>query len=477
MNDPNGLVLFDGEYHLFYQYYPDGTKWGPMHWGHAVSADLLSWSDLPIALYPDAGGTIFSGSAIVDASDSSGFFGGRPGLVAFYTRARKAVDSDHYAQDQCLAYSSDRGRTWIKYEGNPIVPNPGLPDFRDPKVFYHTGTKRWVMVFSGGDRVFFYGSENLRDWKLLSELPAADPRGPLGPASCSGSCVWECPDLMRFPGAGKGGTELWLLKVSVSSGNPSGGSGEFCVFGDFDGERFAPLEGSPWFWLDHGQDGYACQSWHLPGSDRVVLIAWMSNVSYANEVPAGEDWRGIMSLPRELSVELRGDKLVLAQRLVPELERYAKPERVLFEGLLSRRVEVEFLSGPAELSLDAGALGGFSLELVSASGDALAVRIETRLGGESELVVDRSRVGLPFHPASTAVQRIPLGIEGIGDGLALFLDGPVLELFAASGARVASDFVFPTSPFTRVALEPLGEAGEVRLAARSFVPVMTRPRP
>ncbi len=231
MNDPNGMVYYEGEYHLFYQYYPEGNTWGPMHWGHAISTDLMHWEHLPIALYPDEHGLIFSGSAVVDWNNTSGFGeGDQPPLIAIFSyhdleKERAGLEDDF--QTQGIAYSNDKGRTWTKYEGNPVIANPGVRDFRDPKVIWHEETQRWVMVVTALDHLMIYGSENLKDWSLLSKF---------GKEVGSHDGVWECPDL--FPLKDENGKEHWVILQNMNPGNPNGGSGLQYFIGHFDGKEF-----------------------------------------------------------------------------------------------------------------------------------------------------------------------------------------------------------------------------------------------
>jgi fructan beta-fructosidase len=231
MNDPNGMVYYEGEYHLFYQYYPEATVWGPMHWGHAVSTDLVHWEHLPIALYPDEHGLIFSGSAVVDWKNTSGFGkSNEPPLVAIFTyhdmvKERAGLENDF--QTQGIAYSNDKGRSWTKYEGNPVIKNPGVRDFRDPKVFWHEDTRQWVMVVTALDHLKLYGSANLKEWSLMSEF---------GKGVGSHEGVWECPDL--FPLKDEKGKEYWVILQNMNPGNPNGGSGLQYFIGDFDGRKF-----------------------------------------------------------------------------------------------------------------------------------------------------------------------------------------------------------------------------------------------
>ncbi|WP_284284764.1 glycoside hydrolase family 32 protein [Portibacter lacus] len=230
MNDPNGMVYYEGEYHLFYQYYPDSTVWGPMHWGHAISEDLVHWEHLPIALFPDEHGLIFSGSAVVDWDNTTGFgVEGNPPLVAIFSyhdMEGERSGRDDY-QTQGIAYSNDKGRSWTKYEGNPVIGNPGVRDFRDPKVIWHKDSKQWIMAVAALDHLKFYGSPNLKDWTYLSEF---------GKELGSHDGVWECPDL--FPMKSDNGKEYWVLIENMNPGNPNGGSGTQYFIGQFDGVQF-----------------------------------------------------------------------------------------------------------------------------------------------------------------------------------------------------------------------------------------------
>ena len=232
MNDPNGMVYYDGEYHLFYQYYPDSTVWGPMHWGHAVSTDLTHWEHLPIGLYPDSLGYIFSGSAVVDWDNTSGLGkNGQPPMIAIFTHHDPIGEKEGRIdfQYQSIAYSNDKGRTWTKYEGNPVVSNPGIRDFRDPKVIWDAASEQWIMVFAAWDHVKFYGSKNLIDWQHLSDF---------GKEWGTHAGVWECPDL--FPMQVEGTNEQkWVLLVSINPGAFNGGSGTQYFVGHFDGQGFS----------------------------------------------------------------------------------------------------------------------------------------------------------------------------------------------------------------------------------------------
>ena len=322
MNDPNGMFFYEGEYHLFYQYYPDSTVWGPMHWGHAVSTDLVHWQHLPIALYPDSLGYIFSGSAVVDWKNTSGFGkNAQPPIIAIFTQHDMAGERAGRKDFQCqsIAYSNDRGRTWTKYEGNPVVPNTNnIRDFRDPKVTWDDASNQWVMVFAAFDHVKIWGSKDLKNWQHLSDW---------GKEYGAHSGVWECPDL--FPIAVEGTREKkWVLLQSLNPGGPNGGSGTQYFVGDFDGKKFTLdpdfepfVKKGTAIWLDHGRDNYAGVTWSdVPKEDgRRLYIGWMSNWDYAQVVPT-EVWRSATTLPRSLILKKTEEGYRIFLQPVKELE-------------------------------------------------------------------------------------------------------------------------------------------------------------
>src|SRR5690606_13223753 len=291
INDPNGMVYFAGTYHLFYQHYPDSTVWGPMHWGHATSTDLVHWKHQPIALYPDSLGYIFSGSAVVDSNNTSGFGkDGRIPLVAIFThhdpKAREAGKNNY--ENQSIAYSLDSGKTWTKYAHNPVVRNPGIVDFRDPKVTWYEPDKKWIMTLATKDRITFFSSKNLKEWTKESEF---------GEKLGVHTGVWECPDL--FP-MNYNGETIWILIVSIGDGGPNGGSATQYFTGHFDGQKFIASD-STIKWIDYGPDNYAGVTWSNTG-DRKIFLGWMSNWRYASRVPTVK-WRSAMTILRDLSLE------------------------------------------------------------------------------------------------------------------------------------------------------------------------------
>ena len=301
INDPNGMFFFNDQYHLYYQYHPKSNVWGPMHWGHAVSSDLITWKEQPIAMAPDELGYIFSGSAVVDTNNTSGFgTDSKVPVVAMYTSHdhKKATSNKIDVETQCIAYSLDEGLTFVKYEGNPVIENPEMRDFRDPKVFWNEEKNLWNMVLAANDKILFYKSENLKDWVLLSDF---------GQGIGAHGGVWECPDLFALKVQGTQAVK-WVLLVSIDAGGPNGGSATQYFIGDFNGEHFTldkefekELQIAQNFWVDFGRDNYAGVTWSNAQTKREgkYFVGWMSNWQYADKVPT-QAWRGTMTIPREL---------------------------------------------------------------------------------------------------------------------------------------------------------------------------------
>ena len=426
MNDPNGLVYYAGEYHLFYQY-----LW-PRHWGHAVSHNLVHWESLPIALAPDEHGDIWSGSVVVDEQDTSGFFGGQGGLVAIFTHQQKGT------QKQSLAYSRDKGRTWEKYEGNPVLTSDN-PDFRDPKVQWHEATRQWSMVLSAGDRVHFYTSSDLKTWTYRSDFGAE-----IG----AQGLVWECPDM--FPLVVNGTNETkWVLNASFLLKNNSGGRFGKCAMrhfiGDFDGIAFVPdaeyAAGQP---TDFGPDDYAGITWTNGPDAPCILIGWMNDWSYADKTPTS-DWKGAMTLPRQLTLVREEGRLRLAQtpiRNLPTLR--AEPQRweqITLDGkgqtLLERTGEAFEIV--AEFDIQEAQEAGLRLRK---GGNA-----QTVVGYEAareRLFVDRTHSGASdFSLHFAAKFEAPLQISDRKLALRIFVDRCSVEVFDAGGNVVLSALIFP----------------------------------
>ncbi len=469
MNDPNGMVYYDGEYHLFYQHYPDSNVWGPMHWGHAVSEDLVHWENLPIALYPDSLGYIFSGSAVVDENNTSGLgAGGQGPLVAIFTYhdPDRVEDGTDTHQTQAIAYSNDRGRTWTKYEGNPVVPNPGIRDFRDPKVFWHDQTGRWVMIFAALDRVRIYTSTNLIDWTFASEF---------GEDAGSHGGVWECPDLFELPVEGSNETR-WVMLLSINPGGPNSGSATQYFIGDFDGQAFtleAPQEGA--WWIDYGRDDYAGVTWSdVPESDgRRIFIGWMSNWDYANVVPTYA-WRSAMTLPRTLHLRRTSSGLRLASLPVEELQTLRGPSADLqampVEGSVILEDIGEISPSQMELTLEwsmpEGFAGKLGVELSNPEGESYRVGFDAAKG---IYYSDRQEAGPnDFSDVFAAVHSGPRWEEGENLNMHLFFDTASAELFADGGSTVLTDIYFPTTPFQQVAIFAEGDEGVRLLQGKAY---------
>src|SRR4051794_1942829 len=305
-NDPNGPVYFEGQYHLFFQYNPLGDRWGHMSWGHAVSPDLVHWKELPVALAEENGVMIFTGSTVVDRRNSSGFCeGGKACLVAIYTGHTAATKTSKALQTQNLAFSNDKGRTWTKYRGNPVL-NLNMSDFRDPDVFWSDSGKRWIMAVALPDdhKVRFYGSTNLKNWQQLSDF------GPAGAVSGQ----WECPNLLQLPVDGNSKKARWVLKVGLNPGGLQGGSGEQYFVGQFDGTRFINDNAtSLTLWSDYGKDCYCALAFNdVPQTRKPAIVGWMSNWQYADKLPTSP-WRGQMTVPREVTFKTFPEGVRLVQ--------------------------------------------------------------------------------------------------------------------------------------------------------------------
>lgn len=446
MNDPNGMVFFEGEYHLFYQFYPDSNVWGPMHWGHAVSSDMVHWEHLPIALYPDSLGLIFSGSAVIDWQNSSGLGeNGQPPMVAIFTHhnmeGEKAEELDF--QVQSIAYSNDKGRSWTKYDGNPVIPNPGIKDFRDPKVIWHEGSQHWVMVFAAYDRVRIYTSPNLRDWEYRSEFGiAGDNR------------LWECPDLFPLKVEETGETK-WVLIVSIQKEAPNGGTATGYFVGDFDGKAFMSDPGDL-EWLDHGTDNYALVTWSdIPEEDgRRLALGWMSNWQYAQLVPTTR-WRSAMTLPRELTLHQVEDDFEVWSMPVSELTSLEGPETGIGEIFLSADQRFEIPEDPdlTKLTLRFGKplAGKVMVSYSNVEGEELVLGYSA---DDQQFFIDRTHAGISDFQENFG-EKVHVGPAGsVGEELELmiYLDRSSVEMFANGGQRVMTDIVFPSSPYSKVEL-------------------------
>jgi sucrose-6-phosphate hydrolase SacC (GH32 family) len=441
-NDPNGLVYFEGEYHLFFQFNPFGDRWGHMSWGHAVSRDLVRWRELPVAL-PEANGImIFTGSTVVDEHNSSGFCtAAKPCLVAIYTGHTQAAASRPALQTQNLAYSNDRGRTWTKYAQNPVL-DLHMPDFRDPKVLWSDRAKRWVMAVSlpNDHKVRFYGSADLKHWQALSDF---------GPAGAT-SGQWECPELFELPVESKSGQTRWVLKVGLNPGALQGGSGEQYFVGQFDGTHFTN-DNPPGLtlWTDYGKDCYCALTFNnLPRTQSPVMIGWMNNWQYAADVPTSP-WRGQMTVPRKLGLRSTPQGLRLVQNPIDALEQLRRPwnpESDTFE-----------LRSTVQL----GNAKEVGWRLIAAGGAFTLVGFDRE---KQEIFIDRTHSGNTSFSKDFPVRTsAPLRLNGGQLRLRVLVDRSSVEVFAGDGLVAMTNLVFPSPGKRRIEFHSQGgPAGGVK---------------
>ncbi|WP_139902300.1 glycoside hydrolase family 32 protein [Clostridium thermarum] len=454
MNDPNGMVYYEGKYHLFYQHNPEDTIWGPMHWGHAISTDMVTWKHLPIALEPDDLGTIFSGSAVIDHNNSSGFFDNGSGIVAIYTNHKEG-------QTQSIAFSKDSGKTFDKYEGNPVLKSDYSIDFRDPKVFWHEETQKWVMVLAVGDRVEFYNSSDLKNWQYLSKF---------GPYVGARGGVWECPELFELPVDGDMSKMKWVLKVDLGDRAVAGGSGGQYFIGHFDGTEF--INDNPKntvLWLDYGADFYASQSWsNAKATDgSYYWLAWMNNWKYANVIPTGV-WRGQMSIPRKVSLKSFPEGIRLVQTPVEELKslRYGsktiKDETITPEKNILKKYSGDSYEIIAEFEL--GTAEEFGFKLRKSDSEETVVSYNTKL---KNISVNRANSGnVSFNENFKRKFTAELNPLDNKVKMHIFIDASSIELFANDGEVVMTNLIFPDPNSKDLELFSIG--GDVRVEKLEF---------
>ncbi len=449
VNDPNGLVYYRGEYHLFYQYHPDSSIWGPMHWGHAVSKDLMNWQELPVALYPDEHGTIFSGSAVIDWKNTTGF--GEETMVAIFTHDQKD------RQVQSLAYSTDCGRTWTKYAGNPVLlPPDGLRDFRDPKVFWYAenGQAHWVMVLAAHNAIRFFTSPDLIHWTLASIF---------GETHGAHTGVWETPDLFKLPVVDSSECR-WVLTAGIGHGGPGGNSGMQYFVGQFDGVAFTSENPEETIlWADFGADYYAAQSWSDEPTGRRLMIGWQNNWQYARVIPT-TTWRGVFSLPREVLLKKTREGIRLFQQPAAEVlsqrgeccsfhDVFVIPGTNLLGHLHGDTFEINAVfqtNSQAECF-------GFRLRV----GDGEQTTVGYNLTNQ-EVFVDRLNSGQTnFEKGFARIHSARLEpIDGI-IRLQIFLDRSCIEVFGNDGEVTIADTIFPDAQSQEIEL--FAQGGEVLL--------------
>lgn len=469
MNDPNGMVFHDGEYHLFYQHYPDSTVWGPMHWGHAVSSDLVRWEHLPIALYPDSLGYIFSGSAVVDKDNTSGFGTvENPPLVAIYTYhdAEKEKTGSIEYQTQGIAFSLDNGRKWTKYEKNPVLKNPGIKDFRDPKVSWHAPTKKWVMILAVLDHVELYASPDLKSWTKLSEF---------GKDYGAHGGVWECPDLFPLPVEGEG-KQKWVMLVSINPGGPNVGSATQYFIGEFDGKTFTPDDDkSEIKWIDWGQDNYAGVTYANAPANRTIFIGWMNNWAYAQIIPT-EKWRGAASLARDLGLVNIDGATFVRSTVVPELLASSTETAVLPDLKISDSVnlttQVKF---PLATSIIEGVAEAkdFSIELSNSENQIVSTGFRANT---NQFFVDRSKSGEnSFSKDFHGIVQADRYAKGDSIRFTIVVDVASIEVYFDGGLTVMTNLFFADGPMETLKIRSPGEGISMRdLEVRKLPSIWSR---
>lgn len=437
MNDPNGMFYKDGVYHLYFQYNPYGSMWGNMTWGHSTSTDLTHWTYEGTAIVPDAWGAIFSGSCVVDKDNTAGF--GKGAVVAFYTSAKSTPWGD--IQSQSMAYSLDNGKTFIKYEHNPILTSTER-DFRDPKVFWYAPGKHWVMMLAVGQEMQIYSSGNLKEWKKESSFGAM--QGAHGG-------VWECPDLVEV--AVEGSKEKkWVLICNLNPGGPFGGSAAQYFVGSFDGKKFVNESPTQTKWLDWGKDNYATVTWSNAPAGRCIALGWMSNWQYANNVPTTQ-YRSANTLARDLTLYRAGGELYLKSKPSPEIKKARAEEKKI--STFEVKGNYEFASLLAdnkgayeiEMTIENKGTSKIDFSLMNEKGEKVAMYYDVV---RKQFVMDRSASGIVgFSRDFPAVTVAPVrNTDQIH--LRLFIDRSSVEAFGEEGEYVMTNLVFPAEPYNRM---------------------------
>ena len=415
MNDPNGMFYKDGVWNLYFQHNPYGSQWENMTWGHSTSTDLVHWKFQGDPVQPDALGTVFSGSAVVDKENTSGF--GKGAVIALYTSAGES-------QTQSMVYSTDNGKTFTKYEGNPVITS-NVPDFRDPHMFWNEDIKKWNIILAAGQHMEIYTSDNLKDWKLESSF---------GEMYGNHGGVWECPDLMKMKVRGTN-KEKWMLICNINPGGPFGGSATQYFIGDFDGHKFT-CESKPEVtkWMDYGKDHYATVTFDNAPEGRRVAIAWMSNWQYANQVPTLQ-YRSGNSIPRDLGLfEYKGETYC---SVVPSPEMTAARSKKATKSLSESCEMVVNLKGNATITLS------------NDKGEKVVMHYDAKAETFS---MDRTKSGkMDFSKDFAATTKAPT--YGKISQLRIFIDKSSIEAFDAEGKMAMTNLVFPTKPYNKVTVK------------------------
>ncbi|WP_269685927.1 glycoside hydrolase family 32 protein [Flavobacterium lacustre] len=452
MNDPNGMFFHKGLYHLYFQHYPDDNVWGPMHWGHATSKDMMSWKEEKIALYPDEKGYIFSGSAVVDINNTSGFGSLKnPPIVAMFTYHDevKAKTGAIDFQSQAIAYSLDEGMTWIKYKNNPVIKNPNLKDFRDPKMTWDAIHNQWIMVLAADVEIQIFRSSNLIDWELASGF---------GKNLGAHGAPWECPDF--FPVKVEGSAEMkWVLLQSINPGGPNGGSATQYFVGDFDGKTFTldnsfsqDLKQFGALWLDYGKDNYAGVTWsNIPDADgRKLFIGWMSNWEYANKVPT-KNWRSATTIPRELKLLNTDGHYRIVSQPVKELDKYIsktiKKELITIDKttVIIDKNTVDMTRLDIRFTMNALVDDQYDFVLSNAANNAIHFGINKK---EKFFYVDRKKASQISFSQEFAkkISKAPLFSDFDTIEVRVVIDKTSIEVFYDNGKTVMTEIYFSDKP-------------------------------
>ena len=485
MNDPNGMVYKDGEYHLYFQYNPYGSKWGNMHWGHAVSKDLVHWEHLDPAIARDPVGHIFSGSSVIDKKNTAGF--GKDAIIAIYTN-----NSVNHDEVQCIAYSNDNGRTFTKYEGNPVLtPFDGLKDFRDPKVFWYEKGKCWYMIVSADKEMRLYKSKNLKKWNYVSAFGKGIGQQP---------CQYECPDFFQLPVNGDKKKMKWVMTMNINPGCWFGGSATEYFVGDFDGKKFTCPDANEVKWLDWGKDHYATVTFSNTG-DRVLGITWMSNWQYANLTPFKQN-RGANGLPRELKLYEKNGKYYISEDVAPEVYALRKDTKNVADASVAGEKMLAGVAAnmegafeiEADVTPDANGIAG--IEISNNKRERTLIYFDMKQG---KVVMDRTESGLTDFGKQAVPHDIELAwdkqlaAEGkqparitnsinykndfalatwaplslCEDGkktyhVDIFVDKSSVELFVDGGRIAMTNLVFPVAPYENVKLYTQGGKAEFK---------------
>ncbi len=440
MNDPNGMFYKDGVWHLYFQHNPYGSTWGNMTWGHSTSTDLVHWQYEGDPVMADALGAVFSGSSVVDKDNTAGFGAGT--IVSFYTSAKSSPWGD--VQMQSMAYSTDGGKTFTKYDGNPIITSTAR-DFRDPKVFWYAPGKHWVMMLAVGQEMQIWSSANLKDWKYESSF---------GQKQGAHGGVWECPDLVELPVEGTK-EKRWVLICNINPGGPFGGSATQYFVGTFDGKKFTNQFPTKTKWMDYGKDHYATVTFSNAPDGRCVALGWMSNWQYAAIVPT-KQYRSANTIARDLTLYRQGGDLLLKSAPSKEIEKARSTKKSVPQFNVSDSYEIASLldgnDGAYEIEMEIKNNGAekIAFTLQNAKGENVMMYYDT---ATRQFVMDRSNSGeTSFSPDFPAMTVAPAAdVDDIR--LRLFVDRSSIEAFGDGGKFVMTNIVFPAEPYNKMKFE------------------------